>query len=142
MLLPGPAYDEADNAFYERAIENYPDHSPALKRERRVCGPVRSGSKRQPAYKEKRVNEIVKQGRDQPRPLTYDETEVARKNRQAARGDLAAMEVWYRAEIKETRKSKKALEIERDRWKKDVVTGDDALRGVEMGDAFWMPVEW
>ncbi len=54
------------------------------------------------AYRPAELAAVILQGKDQPRPLTHDETELARKNRRAARADLAAMEEWYRAELKET----------------------------------------
>ena len=44
------------------------------------------------------VQDTIRQGRERPRPLTLEETQLAAKNRRIAREDLAAMEAWYRAQ--------------------------------------------
>ncbi len=49
-----------------------------------------------PPYTKRQLDDIIRQGKDRPRPLTHDETTRAADNRRVARGDLLAMETWYR----------------------------------------------
>jgi len=142
MRLPG--HNEDDNAFYERAIVNYPDHDPVKARKpTRWAGPV---NKTTPAYTQEEVNEIVKQGHDRPRPLTHDETELVSKNRRDARGDLAAMESWYRTECRDNDQKRAMLR----RYPTGTAnygheprkSDDGILRGIELSDQFWQPVVW
>lgn len=121
------AYTEEDDAFYARAIKNYPDHvtmTPKHNYKEGWAGPVNGTT---PAYEPDELEDIIRQGRDRPRPLTYVEDELARRNRRIAREDLAAMEDWYRSEIK-TKRQRSGPE-------------DEALSNIVSEDV-WRPVAW
>jgi hypothetical protein len=139
MILPG--YGEEENEFYARAVVNYPDHNPVREVVVSGCGPVtvkRSDGKvikTVAPYTLKELSAVIEQGSRRARPLTHDETETAKKNRTAARGDLASMETWQRGEMRESTKGKR---LQRARGGPE----DQTLRGVELGDTFWNPVEW
>jgi len=150
MRLPG--YSDDDNAFYARAVVNYPDHDPArAHRATRWAGRARIVNADgeityQDPYTQEEVKEIDKQGRDRPRPLTHDETELFVKNKREARGDLVAMEAWYRTECKDNDKKRTMLR----RYPSGTAhygheprkSDDGVLRGTELGDEFWQPVVW
>jgi hypothetical protein len=146
MRLPG--YSDDDNAFYARAVANYPDHDPVKARKAtRWAGPVYlQDQTRKNSYTQEEVNEIVKQGRDRPRPLTHDETELFNTNRREARGDLAAMESWYRTECRDNDQKRAMLR----RYPTGTAnygheprkSDDGVLRGIELSDQFWQPVVW
>lgn len=103
-----------------------------------------SGTEGQDAYTQEEVNEIVKQGRDRPRSLTHEQTELANKNRREARADLAAMEQWYSAECKDNDQKRFMLR----RYPTGTAnyghgprkSDDQRLQAIELGDQFWQPV--
>jgi len=137
MILPG--YGEEENQFYARAIVNYTDRTPARKPADSLPGDVRvtrdGKTKKVKAYTAKEVSALIDQGSKRPRPLTHDETELAKKNRRAARADLAAMEQWQRGEARETVKGKR---LQKARGGPE----DKTLKGIELGDTFWNPKVW
>ena len=51
------------------------------------------------AYTDQEVTAIIRQGRENPRRLTLEESRLANKNRMKANGDLRAMEAWAVAEL-------------------------------------------
>jgi len=137
-LLPG--YGQEENEFYARAVVNYPDHNPVREVVTSGAGPVtvkRDGKviKTVAPYTQKELGAIIEQGSRRSRPLTHDETVLARANRGAARGDLVAMEAWQRGEMRESTKGKR---LQRARGGPE----DQTLKGVELGDTFWNPIEW
>lgn len=152
MRLPG--HDDDDNEFYDRAAENYPDHDPARPRRTTTwAGPVlvwppdiTDTSRFEDPYTQEEVNDVVKQGRDRPRPLTHEQTELVNKNRREARADLAAMEQWYRAECRDNNQKRTMLR----RYPTGTAnygheprkSDDSSLRGIDFGDQFWQPVIW
>ena len=138
--LSNYSYTEDDDEFYDRALDNYPDHDPVKPRRGvRWAGPVNGST---PPYTQEEVNEIIKQGRDRPRPLTHDETELVRQNRRKARADLAAMEEWYRTECRDT-ETRHHLPMGTSSYGFYPRKSNDAiLQGVELSDSFWKPVIW
>jgi len=140
MRLPG--HNEDDNAFYARAVVNYPDHDPVRTRKpTRWAGPVRYVNADgevayQEPYTQDEVKEIDKQGRDRPRSLTHDETQLTYKNRREARADLAAMEEWYRTQLKETVKGRDLEHARGDLEDLTLLGIDEDLYG------FWRPIVW
>jgi hypothetical protein len=86
-------------------------------------------------YRAAKRAEAIRQGKDRPRPLTFKENELVRKNRRIARENLAAMESWYRAEVKEPL-SGAALRSVRGGPE------DKVLKGITFGDKFWKPRVW
>jgi hypothetical protein len=104
-----PGYGEEDNAFYERAIKNYPSRG-----EPRVgdwpdrpqngvsltwVGPVRvtdgEGRRHQMLpYPTAELHEIVDQGRHRPRALTQDESRLANAERASYADATRAFERW------------------------------------------------
>jgi len=137
-----PGYGEEDNAFYSRAIGNYSDHDPVRPRKAAIwAGPVNGITA---AYTQEEVKEIEKQGRDRPRSLTHEQTELVNQNRREARADLAAMEQWYGAECKDN-DQKRMLKRRYPTGTANYGHGprksdDQRLRGLELGDQFWQPV--
>ena len=128
MTLSYYRYTEEDNAFYERAKVNYPDATETFptREFREVYAGLVNGVGL--AYDNEMLQDIIRQGRDRPRPLTYEEDELARKNRRIARENLAAMEDWYRQEIKVSRKRGGPE--------------DETVTGIVVGDDFWKPFSW
>lgn len=51
------------------------------------------------AYTDQEVTAIIRQGRENPRRLTLEESRLANKNRTKANEDLRAMEAWAAAEL-------------------------------------------
>jgi len=97
-----------------------------------------------PSLKEKEVNDITKQGRDRPRPLTHDETELSRVNRRQAKGDLIEAEKWYRRECRDNSSTKEKSRARRAHSLGRNARGDfdTTLTGVTHGDAVWKPIAW
>jgi len=134
---------ETDSVWgrYDRAIVNYPSKTAVRAVEVSGAGPVTVRGadgkviKTQIAYPAKEAGAIIEQGVRRPRPLTHDEMMLARANRGAARGNLATMEAWQRGEMRESTKGKR---LQRARGGPE----DQTLKGVELGDTFWNPVEW
>ena len=136
-----PHYSKEENEFYARAIVNYPDRTPNPKVVTSGAGPVTVKGpdgkviKTVAPYTVKELGAVIEQGSRRPRPLTHEETVKVRANRTAARGDLVAMEAWQRGEMRESTKGKR---LQRARGGPE----DKTLKGVELGDTFWNPVEW
>lgn len=120
----------------------YIDRGPALRSSKHYDGEASEvvvrdadGVRTVPAYDRKRLKEVIQQGRKKPRPLTHDETEMVDANRRRARDDLAAMEAWYRAELKEPL-GQESL---------SAVRGgpvDETLEGITLGDTLWKPITY
>ena len=132
--------DEQDVEFYARAVVNYPDHKPVSKPVDSLPSVVRitdadGNVTEKPAYTVKELSAIIDQGDKRPRPLTHDELELSRKNRRAGRADLKSMEAWYRSELRESKKGKR---LQRARGGPE----DQTLKGIELGDTLWNPIQW
>ena len=128
MTLSEYAYTEEDNAFYERALVNYPSKTQTFSKRKFKegdAGPVNGVT---PPYDMGELQDIIKQGRDRPRPLTYVENELVKKNRRIARDDLASMEDWYQNEIR-TKKHRGGPE-------------DETVESIVVDDDFWKPFAW
>lgn len=146
MILPG--YDEKDSEFYGRAADNSSRNGRTGRHPLGAVKPVESqgagdvtvrrpdgGSARSRAYTPKELNAIIEQGSKRPRQQTHDEMEMTRANRRAARGDLQAMESWYKAEVHSSTKGKR---LQKARGGPE----DKTLQGIELGDTFWMAKVW
>lgn len=124
MILPG--YDADDNAFYGRAIVNYPDRTdPHADYELVTASNVTIAvldrddanvpwpppgidwdyitryavyGSEAAAYTDAEVSSVIRKGKEQPRRLSLEESRRATENRRTFAEDASAMEVWYLTE--------------------------------------------